>query len=65
MDSDSLPNAVITRRPFTRLLKGSVKVLGTALDAHEVVSKIILEKEGSIEQGTSLKISITPSRKKS
>lgn len=55
--------AVLTNRPFVRTLKGSVKVIGDAADALGVV-RDILKQEGDLKQGTSLKITISPSRKK-
>ena len=58
--------ATLTKRPFARTFKGSVKIIGNAIDAFGVVRELILEKDdGILEDGTSMKITITPSRKKS
>jgi hypothetical protein len=57
--------ATLTKRPFIRTYKGSVKMMGNALDAFGVVRQIILEKDdGILDDGTSVKITISPSRKK-
>lgn len=56
--------ATLTKRPFTRTYKGSVRVLGNALDALLFARQLIQEKEdGVLDDGTSLKITISPSRK--
>jgi hypothetical protein len=58
--------ATLTKRPFSQTVKGKVKVIGNALDAIGVIRELILEKDdGILEDGTSVKITITPSLKKS
>ena len=56
--------ATITKRPYSQKLKGTVKVIGTTLDAFKVVSEIIRESAGLSDKDASVKITISPTSKK-
>lgn len=56
--------ATITKRPYSQNLKGTVKVIGTTLDAFKVVSEIIRESAGLSDKDASVKITISPTSKK-
>ena len=55
--------AILTKRPFSQTYKGTVRVTGNAFDAYLVIREIILEKHGDPDDGTSIKITISPTRK--
>lgn len=55
--------ATFTKRPFSQTAKGSIKVIGGPLDALREVHGI-LKLDDELLDGTSIKITITPSRKK-
>ena len=58
--------AILTKRPYERKLKGTVKALGNGIDALGVVRQIIEKKaEGLVNDATTIKITISPTRKKS
>lgn len=54
--------ATLTKRPYVRTIKGKVGACSAATDAMDVIRKIIA---GEVEPETSVKITISPSRKKS
>ena len=57
--------ATLTKRPYSRKLKGTVRVMGDVLDALSVVREVIRDTEISTQDdGLSIKISITATKKK-
>jgi len=54
----------LTKRPYSRKLSGTVRVIGDVFEAITAVREVLKDNIGEQDQGTSIKINITPTNKK-